>query len=57
MRIIINGEQHDFETPISLSTLLKQLGLDQRKIAVERNRELVPRATFQHTDLFDGDTL
>ena len=57
MRIIVNGEHHDFETPISLSTLLKQLGLDQRKIAVERNRELVPRATFQHTDLFDGDTL
>ncbi|PPR17742.1 MAG: Thiazole synthase [Alphaproteobacteria bacterium MarineAlpha9_Bin7] len=57
MRIMINGEYHDFETPISLRTLLKQLGLDQRKIAVERNRELVPRTTFQHTDLLDGDTL
>ena len=57
MRITINGESRNFETPLTLSNLLQQLGLDKRKIAVERNREIVPHSTFQQTDIFDGDTL
>ena len=57
MRITLNGEARNFEAPLTVSSLLQQLGLNQRKIAVERNREMVPHSTFQQTDIIDGDTL
>ena len=57
MRITLNGEARNFEAPLTVSSLLRQLGLNQCKIAVERNREIVPHSTFQQTDIIDGDTL
>ena len=57
MRIIINGEESSFAPPLTLSNLLLRLGLDQSKIAVERNLEIVPRSTFKQTEILDGDKL
>ena len=57
MRITLNGEDRDFECPLTLSDLLAKLGLDQNKIAVERNLKIVPRPTFQNTDVLDGDSI
>ncbi len=55
MKITVNGEAQDIDAPITVAELLARLGLDCRKIAVERNREIVRRAAFAETALHDGD--
>jgi thiazole synthase len=57
MQIIVNGERRDLEAPVTVAGLLDRLGLDSRKIAVERNRELVRRSEFTAVVLEDGDAL
>jgi thiazole synthase len=57
MQITVNGEGRELEAPLTVSGLLAELGLDPRKIAVERNRELVRRSVFDDTQLGDGDAL
>ena len=57
MRMTINGRDHDFDTPLSVASLVEKLGWDARKIAVERNLEIVPRSAHQTTILQDGDRI
>ena len=55
--VTLNGEIRDLETPISVAGLIGLLGLDTRKVAVERNMEIVPRSTYADTWLTNGDEL
>ncbi len=55
--ITINGEPREFDATVSVSQLLEQLGLAGRKIALERNGEIVPRSRFAQQRLADGDRL
>lgn len=57
MRLTINGEPQDFEAKLSVFELLGRIGLDPAKVAVERNREIVPKSTYEATPLDDGDNL
>ena len=57
MRISINGESRTFDAPITVAALLAELGFDARKIAVERNREIVRRSAFADTALGEGDRI
>ncbi len=57
MNVTINGERRDVPAPITLQQLLGELGLDGRKVAIERNREIVPKSTYERVDLADGDKL
>ncbi len=57
MQLIINGETRDFGAPLTVSEMLGHLGLDWRKLAIERNLEIVPRADYDQTRLDDGDKL
>lgn len=57
MRIQLNGQDHALPGPMSLAALVERLGLDMRKIAVERNLEIVPRSAYGATALSDGDRL
>jgi thiazole synthase len=57
MQVTINGEPRSLEQPVSLEALLSTLGIDARKVAVERNRAIVPRAQYGQTTLADGDAL
>lgn len=57
MQVRLNGERRVLEGPITVERLLTQLGLDARKIAVERNMEIVPKSAYSGTHLHDGDTL
>ena len=54
MNIILNGENLHVEDPQTVSGLLGTLGFDERKIAVERNREIVPKSTYHTVSLFEG---
>jgi thiamine biosynthesis protein ThiS len=57
LTVSINGERRDLAGPLSVAALLDTLGLDMRKVAVERNMEIVPRSTYAATLLADGDEL
>jgi thiazole synthase len=57
MNITVNGDAMALDGPLTVAGLIAQLGLDQVKVAVERNLEIVPRSTFPAVDLVDGDRL
>lgn len=55
--IVLNGASRPLAAPMTVADLVAELGLDARQIAVERNREIVPRAQYSATPLADGDHL
>lgn len=57
MRIVVNGETKDVAEPTSVAALIEALALHPRRVAVERNKLLVPRAKFSETALAEGDCL
>jgi thiamine biosynthesis protein ThiS len=57
MTLTLNGESRSFDGPLSVATLLAALGLDTRKVAVERNEAIVPRSRYAQTWLGGGDSL
>ena len=56
MRIEVNGEVRETEAATILA-LVEELGLDVRKVAVERNLAIVPRSLHGTTALADGDRI
>jgi sulfur carrier protein len=57
IEITVNGAAHRFEAPLHIAALLARLELQGRKIAVERNGEIVPRSAHAATVLAAGDRL
>jgi sulfur carrier protein len=55
--LTVNGDQMQVAAGLTLSQLIVQLELDTRKVAVERNLEIVPRSTYDSTVLAAGDRL
>ncbi|WP_211865664.1 sulfur carrier protein ThiS [Neoroseomonas terrae] len=55
--ITVNGEAREIAPGESLAALLRAIGLDTRKVAVERNEEIVPRSTYPTVALAAGDRL
>ena len=56
MRLILNGEPRDIAAG-SLAELVDALGLDPRKVAIERNLTIVPRSSYAATALTAGDRI
>jgi sulfur carrier protein len=57
MNLTINGERREFPAPLTVADLLAELGLAGKRIAVERNGEIVPKSLHTDTALADGDRL
>jgi len=57
LKIIVNGDEKRVEAPVHLQSFLEGLKLDPKKVAVERNLEIVPKSTFSNVMLADGDRL
>ncbi len=57
MRLTVNGEDRSFAGLSVVADLVASLGLDARKVAVERNLEIVPRSAYGATALSDGDRI
>jgi len=57
VNLTVNGEAQRFERPLSVSELLARLDLDARKIALERNLEIVPRSSYDRMMLGEGDQI
>jgi sulfur carrier protein len=55
--VTLNGEARRLAAPATVAGLLAQIGLDTRKVAVERNEEIVPRSAYAVTALASGDRL
>ena len=57
IQVMVNGAAQRFEQPLALSELIAQMALAGKKIAVERNGEIVPKSAHRGTLLGDGDRL
>jgi thiamine biosynthesis protein ThiS len=55
LTLVLNGERRVMEAVRTVAELVAALGLDARKVAVERNLEIVPRSAYGQTELADGD--
>ena len=53
--VVINGQARAVNVGMTIEKLIGDLGLGDRKVAVERNRTVVPRAEHATTVLADGD--
>lgn len=53
----VNGESRTVENVLDVAGLLEQLSLSGKRVAVERNGEIVPRSRYGDTSLADGDEL
>lgn len=57
MDIQLNGQRHHLPGPCTIAALLDQLGLAERRVAVERNGQIVPRGRHADTTLTAGDRI
>ena len=57
IKVTVNGELRQVEDGAAVADLLSVLGLGERRVAVERNREIVKREQYSETSLLDGDVL
>ena len=55
--IHVNGDLRHVTVGLTLAEMLNELGLDPRKVAVERNLEIVPRGTFNEVLVQEADRL
>jgi len=56
MTVTINGERREIPEGLSVNALLDHLGFANKRVAVERNREILPRAQWRETQVESGDT-
>jgi thiazole synthase len=57
LRLTVNGELRNAEPGATVATLLRSMGVDPARVAVERNRDVVPRTTWAEAGLADGDKI
>ena len=57
MRLQINGNERQFADGLTLAELIEQLGMKGDRVAVELNRDIVPRGRWAETRLQEGDRL
>ncbi len=57
MNLFLNGEARTTPDSVTVAAFLEGLGLPQKGVAVERNREIVPKSAYASTILADGDRI
>ena len=57
MQVTVNGEQREIPDGLTIRGLVEWLGLTDGPVAVERNREIVPRAAHPNTSVLANDVL
>jgi thiazole synthase len=57
LRLTVNGEARKADPGTTVAALLAAMGIDPARVAVERNRDVVPRATWAEAPLGDGDRI
>ncbi len=57
INVTINGETRQLSSSRTIAALIDEMGLTGKRIALERNGDIVPRSTFSTQQLSDGDRL
>jgi sulfur carrier protein len=57
IQVTVNGAARRFERPLAVTELVEKMALSGKKIAVERNGEIVPKSAHGSTLVGDGDRL
>ena len=58
MQLTVNGNSRTFTAPVgTVADLLRELALEGKRLAVERNGEIVPRSRYADTPVAGGDRL
>ena len=57
MKLFLNGEPAETPDGATVAAFLEQLGLPQKGVAVDRNREIVPKSAYAETRLAEGDRI
>ena len=57
MEISVNGEKRSVAAALSVAELLRGMGLEGKRMAVERNGEIVPKSSHAATLLAEGDRI
>jgi thiamine biosynthesis protein ThiS len=57
VKLIVNGEEKVFSAGLTVEALVRELGLERNPIAIELNREVLPRSRHGQTLLAEGDRL
>jgi len=55
--ITLNGDPYTIDGEVRLVALLERLGMRERRVAVEINREIVPKASYAETVIKPGDSV
>ncbi|HEV2304298.1 MAG TPA: sulfur carrier protein ThiS [Candidatus Acidoferrales bacterium] len=56
MRVIINGETREIPDGLNVTELLGHLGIAAERVAIERNRDILPRAHWPETHVQQNDS-
>jgi len=57
IQVTVNGAAQRFDAPLDVAALLERLAMKGKKVAVERNGEIVPKSAHARTLIGDGDQL
>lgn len=57
IELTINGQPRSFSAPMNVARLLDRLELAGKRLALERNGQIVPRSQFDVVELVSGDAL
>jgi thiamine biosynthesis protein ThiS len=57
INVTINGDQLSLDKALCLNDLLTRFDIEEDKVAIEHNLEIVPKSTFDKVLIADGDTL
>ena len=55
MTVTVNGDPRSIAAGLTIAGMLRELGIDPAKVAVERNLAIVPRSTLDDAAVEDGD--
>jgi sulfur carrier protein len=56
MTVTINGERREIPDGLNVTALLDHLGMSNKRVAIERNLDILPRAQWQGTQVESGDS-
>jgi len=56
IQVVINGEPREVPDSLNVVALLAHLGITAERVAIERNRDILPRANWQGTPVQPGDS-
>jgi sulfur carrier protein len=57
IQVLVNGAPREFASPTTVAQFLDELELGGKRLAIERNGEIVPRSRFGEERLADGDRI